>query len=131
MVQTESSDPEQLEHGNKPKKPPGSSKQKIPPAKAQKNRPKSSSRGREINVKSFKHESSEIPDGGWLHTTTAGLSTNSSQKSVDTSESSSASSSADEEKLSNFQRNLRRARGGKIKKPFTFDGRADLDLVDQ
>jgi hypothetical protein len=108
-VQTEGSDSEQLEHGNKPKNPSGSSKQKISAAKAEKNRPKSSSRGRKIDAKSFKCESSKIPNGGWFHATTAGLNTDSSQRPVDTTESSSASSSADEEKLSNFQRNLRRA----------------------
>jgi hypothetical protein len=128
ILETESSDSEQPEHRNKHKKPSASSGQKTSPAKAEKNRPKSSSRGRDFNVESFKRD---IPDGGWFRATTAGLRTDLSQRSGDTSESLSASSAADEEKPSKFQQNLRCARGVKIKRPFTFDGRADLDLFDQ
>ncbi|KAJ7206797.1 hypothetical protein GGX14DRAFT_396729 [Mycena pura] len=43
----------------------GTSKHRVS-SRAKENRQKSSSESRKINVKSFKRESSEIPDGGWL-----------------------------------------------------------------
>lgn len=123
---SETSDSEHSEQ-KKSKSPSSSSKHTIPRHKAKKNRKNSSSKGRKIDVKSFKRESCEMPEGGWFRATTAALTSDSSPSS---SESPSDSSSSDEE-AELGSRKLRFSRTVKIKNPCTYDGRADLDLFDQ
>jgi hypothetical protein len=63
-----------------------------------------------------------VADGGWFCATTAGLTSDSSEY-----ESESDLSTSDNVGLSKLQRK----HGVKIKAPFTYDGRADLDVFDQ
>ncbi|KAJ7609727.1 hypothetical protein DFH06DRAFT_1484394 [Mycena polygramma] len=127
VAQSKSSDSEQPKHRKKSNTPSNNSTHTVLPDKAERNRHNSSSKGRKINVKSFKRESSEIPEGGWFRATTAEMTAESSASSSD---SSSDSSSSDNGTMLSSGR-LRSARGVKIKNPCTYDGRADLDLFDQ
>jgi hypothetical protein len=81
-------------------------------------------------VKSYKRESSEIPEGGWFRATTAGLSSSSSPSSSDSEDSSESGSAQPRRPQSNTSQESV-LHSVKIKNPFTFDGRADLDLFDQ
>ncbi|KAJ7649346.1 hypothetical protein DFH06DRAFT_1331720 [Mycena polygramma] len=126
-TRSETSDSEQSEGRGKSHKSASTSKHTVSPHRAKKNRHNSSSKGRiKTDVNSFKRDSSELPGGGWFRATTAALSSDSSQ-----SEASTESSSSEEESQIGAWRKSRSARGVKIKQPFTFDGRADLDVYDQ
>ncbi|KAJ7618339.1 hypothetical protein DFH06DRAFT_1342613 [Mycena polygramma] len=116
-------------HRNGRHRHPGSSKQGTMHGGAKKHNERSSSDRRKVPVKDFKRESSEIPEGGWFRATTAALSSSSSSGSDDSAESGSS----DTEELGKSSKSSWKSvlRGVKIKKPFTFDGRADLDLFDQ
>jgi hypothetical protein len=118
-IQSESSAEEQPKHRSP--KSSGHPKRETLRNKYGKNRENSSSHGRKSNVNSFKRESSEIPDGGWFRATTAVLS----------SDSSSESSLSEDEKRAKQRHRSSVKRVIKIKKPFTYDGRADLDVLDQ
>ncbi|KAJ7200556.1 hypothetical protein GGX14DRAFT_400553 [Mycena pura] len=65
-VHSDSSDSEwRAQSSRQPDRSKGTSKHRVSP-RAKENRQKLSSESRKINVKSFKRESSEIPDGGWF-----------------------------------------------------------------
>jgi hypothetical protein len=129
--QSESSDPEPPKRRNRSSKPSGHSRRGAVHHKPKKNRVNSSSYGCKVNVNSFKWESSEIPEGGGFRARTVAPSSDSSSSSSESSESSSEWSSSEDEKESRSRRKLGVSRGVKIKAPFTFDGRADLDVLDQ
>ncbi|KAJ6530093.1 hypothetical protein B0H19DRAFT_1384656 [Mycena capillaripes] len=128
---SESSDPEPPKRRNRSSKPSGRSRRGAVHHKAKKNGANYSSYGCKVNVNSLKRESSEIPGGGWFRARTVAPSSDSSSSSSESSESSSELSSSDDEKESGSRRKLGVSRGVKIKTPFTFDGRADLDDFDQ
>ncbi|KAJ7207445.1 hypothetical protein GGX14DRAFT_567397 [Mycena pura] len=128
---SEGSDPEPPKRRNKSSKPSGHSKLGALHHKAKKNRANSSSYGRKVNVNSFKRESSEIPEGGWFRAGTVAPSSSSDSASSSESSEASESSSSEDGQETRSRRELNVSRSVKIKTPFTFDGRADLDVLDQ
>ncbi|KAJ7662732.1 hypothetical protein DFH06DRAFT_1325084 [Mycena polygramma] len=125
----DSQDTDESTHGNGRHRHAGSSKQGTMHGGTKKHKERPSSDRRKVPVKNFKRENSEIPEGGWFRATTAALSSSSSSGSDDPAESGSS----DTEELGKSSNSSWKSvmRGVKIKKPFTFDGRADLDLFDQ
>ncbi|KAJ7607831.1 hypothetical protein DFH06DRAFT_1347271 [Mycena polygramma] len=128
-VVNDSQDTDESTHGNDRHRHAGSSKQGTMHGGTKKHKERSSSDRRKVPVKNFKRENSEIPEGDWFRATTAALSSSSSSGSDDPAESGSS----DTEELGKSSNSSWKSvmRGVKIKKPFTFDGRADLDLFDQ
>jgi hypothetical protein len=80
-----------------------------------------------VNIEGFKRESSELPDGGWFHTTTADLSSDLLSISLCSTETSSESSSADEW---TGQRRMKHKCSIKIKTLFTtIEGQILMSLI--
>ncbi|KAJ7201381.1 hypothetical protein GGX14DRAFT_571502 [Mycena pura] len=112
----------------------GTSKHEVLP-KAKESRQKSYPRSCKTNVESFKRKSSEIPDGRWFtYRATTAPSTPSASSAEDESSSPSASLSKGRSRKHHRQRQNKTSHARsdvKIKKPFTYDGKADLDIFDQ